>query len=275
MVVYMLSIPKFLEYNSRKDVKNPSWFRMENQFLESVTGALLSNDDIIVWLYLLSQRSKSKHHVFKVSSPHAALVCKLPESKIEACLKNLHAHEMVELNGKYNGNLQKARNGHVTRTSRGRNEDVTDAGVTLHNITRQDITGHATRDVPDRAEPPAPKKIPQPAVDLGELWNEVAGPGLGKVSPTRFGPRRVEAIRAALAYESALEVWREIFRKVAASDFLTGKISNAKHPTWKASFEWAIKPDNACKVLEGRYENQQQAQPKNYITLDDLTGDAS
>lgn len=280
MVVYMLTIPKFLEYNSRKDVKNPSWFRMENRFLESVTGALLSNEEIIVWLYLLSERSKSKHHMFKVSSLHAALLCKMQEPKFDACLKRLHACDMVELNGKHNGNLKTIRNERVTRTVRGRNEDVTDAGVTLHNITRHNITEHnkTNTTAPDGAddasiEKTSDKKIPTKVVELAKLWNEIIGQKLTNVIPSRFGPSRVKHATGAMSFEPSMDVWSDIFKKVSASDFLCG--SSGK---WRATFDWVIKPDNAVKILEGTYDNKNRTPPQGsqkYVTIEDLRGDAS
>ncbi len=50
--------------------------------------------------------------------------------------------------------------------------------------------------------------------------------------------------------ENSLETLGDVFRKVAESDFLSGRKSD-----WKASFDWILKPANFVKVLEDNYKN--------------------
>lgn len=50
-----------------------------------------------------------------------------------------------------------------------------------------------------------------------------------------------------------LSWWRKYFQVVRSSDFLIGKTGG----TWKADFEWLIKPDNLARVIEKRYINRQ------------------
>lgn len=47
--------------------------------------------------------------------------------------------------------------------------------------------------------------------------------------------------------------WPKYFSRVAKSDFLTGRKTNARH--WRATFDWLILPTNMVKVLEGNYDN--------------------
>ena len=53
---------------------------------------------------------------------------------------------------------------------------------------------------------------------------------------------------------SKIKDWEQLFFKVEASDFLSGRVKD-----WKASFDWVIKPVNAVKILEGNYDNKQHA----------------
>lgn len=53
---------------------------------------------------------------------------------------------------------------------------------------------------------------------------------------------------------SKIKDWEQLFVKVEASDFLSGRVKD-----WKASFDWVIKPVNAVKILEGNYDNKQHA----------------
>ena len=53
--------------------------------------------------------------------------------------------------------------------------------------------------------------------------------------------------------------WDAYFLRVAASDFLTGKVPgrNGKDP-FRADLVWLTNKDNMTKVLEGKYDNQEQ-----------------
>jgi len=55
------------------------------------------------------------------------------------------------------------------------------------------------------------------------------------------------------AYGKPLDVMRQVFEKMQASDFLRG--GNARG--WKASFDWLLVNDNNwVKVYEGQYDNR-------------------
>lgn len=53
--------------------------------------------------------------------------------------------------------------------------------------------------------------------------------------------------------EYGIEKIEEVFRKAEASDFLSGRAG-----TFKASFDWLMKPSNFIKVLEGNYDNRER-----------------
>jgi hypothetical protein len=50
--------------------------------------------------------------------------------------------------------------------------------------------------------------------------------------------------------ENSFEVLGDIFKKVAESDFLSGRKSG-----WKANFDWIMNPTNFVKILEDNYKN--------------------
>lgn len=54
-----------------------------------------------------------------------------------------------------------------------------------------------------------------------------------------------------------LGVLREYFAKIEASDFITGRATGLANP-W-ATFDWAMKPANHTKVLEGNYDNREKS----------------
>lgn len=45
------------------------------------------------------------------------------------------------------------------------------------------------------------------------------------------------------------------FRKVQASDFLTGR-NRSNSDKWQADFDWIFKPVNCTKIIEGNYDNK-------------------
>lgn len=59
------------------------------------------------------------------------------------------------------------------------------------------------------------------------------------------------------SYDDPIELLREIFTKSELSDFISGRIQGRNgHENWKADFGWLLKPDNRIKIIEGKYDNQ-------------------
>lgn len=88
---------------------------------------------------------------------------------------------------------------------------------------------------------------PFPGEKLRELWNAVCV----SLSPVRgINGSRARSLRARWQEHPDLGWWEDYFRKIAASDFLTGRVKD-----WKAGFDWCLKAANVDKVLEGQYDN--------------------
>lgn len=75
---------------------------------------------------------------------------------------------------------------------------------------------------------------------------------------------RKKAIKSALK-RLGQEGLIELFRKTAASDFLSGRKND-----WHATFDWILKPANLTKIIEGNYDN---AAPTSQATLAPQTTD--
>lgn len=75
---------------------------------------------------------------------------------------------------------------------------------------------------------------------------------------------RKKAIKSALK-KLGQEGLIELFRKTAASDFLSGRKND-----WHATFDWILKPANLTKIIEGNYDN---AAPTSQATLAPQTTD--
>lgn len=105
-------------------------------------------------------------------------------------------------------------------------------------------------------EPGRPAAAPLPE-DLQRIWNDDSGGAL---------PRAVEITKArrkhaeARLREHPLPYWRDVVKRIGASDFCRGENQRG----WVATFDWLLQPDTAPKVLEGKYDNRQRgpAPPK-------------
>ena len=72
--------------------------------------------------------------------------------------------------------------------------------------------------------------------------------------------KRQEYLRARWKQKQeyqSLDFWKDFFRQVKASSFLTGKTDKP----FMADLEWLVKPTNFQKVLEGRYDNRSNNKP--------------
>lgn len=82
-----------------------------------------------------------------------------------------------------------------------------------------------------------------------KIWNEVCGPSGGRVQ--KLTKSRVVSVKARLRddFGNDLKKWRGYCRLIADNPGLSG----ANDREWSADFDWAVKPGNMVKVLEGKY----------------------
>ena len=80
-----------------------------------------------------------------------------------------------------------------------------------------------------------------------DLCNRLC-PSLPKVKT--LSDKRVLAIIEAEKHLNGAD-FEELFKKIEASDFLTGRSSD-----WCCGFDWILKPENIAKILEGTYDNK-------------------
>lgn len=84
-----------------------------------------------------------------------------------------------------------------------------------------------------------------------EVWNKHVQPYLVKDMPLHLTTTRLEALRSFLKdfCHNDLTLWFSYCQKIADTPFLLGKGEKG----WKITFERALNPDQAVKVLEGQY----------------------
>jgi len=85
------------------------------------------------------------------------------------------------------------------------------------------------------------------------FWNSLAAE-TGLPAVQRLTEPRKRSLRARLADAGGLEGWRAMLERVRASPFLTGGNDRG----WKMDFDFAVKESNFVKVMEGKYDRQEQ-----------------
>ena len=90
---------------------------------------------------------------------------------------------------------------------------------------------------------------------VADSWNQIVT-SLPKI--TKITDVRKKAIRSR---SDDMAEFERVFRKVEASDFLSGR-----NGQWiGCGFDWVLNPSNWTKVIEGNYDNRQEVRPKNYV----------
>jgi hypothetical protein len=117
-----------------------------------------------------------------------------------------------------------------------------------------DVELHELRDTSEE-EPPDET----PYEHIVELWNDICGdlcPMVKKVDKER----RTYIKRTWDGKKSHRDMkwWKELFDRVAASDFLTNRDGKG---TFRAPFQWCLMPKNLVKILEGNYDNPRGGGP--------------
>ena len=90
-----------------------------------------------------------------------------------------------------------------------------------------------------------------------EIWNAEAGDVLPRIAKLHDARRAALRKRLADDFGGSLEQWQAYCQRILASPFLCGENDRG----WRADFDWALKPANAVKVLEGKYEPRGRDRP--------------
>lgn len=137
----------------------------------------------------------------------------------------------------------------------------------VHHVHR----GGAPRAPEPIKEPISLEPIKEPkdiSPDKGRIhYENIAGifkhlcpslPRLKKITPARKSAIRNLWEEYKEGYSDPGMLFSELFQKVEASDFLTGRSGR-----WDScNFDWVLNPKNALKILEGTYKNTQQQAPQ-------------
>src|ERR1035437_8610886 len=124
-----ISILNWEKYNGRSDVKNPSWFRFQNNFFTDNKVSNLNDQEKIVFVWLLCEASSNGNDLFYLEEMFLTQIQRVSQRVsqrgLQRTVKKLVQLQLI-----------------ATRTIRGRYANVSDPDATLHYKTLQDITLH-------------------------------------------------------------------------------------------------------------------------------------
>lgn len=128
----------------------------------------------------------------------------------------------------------------------------------MSSLDLRDVKNDQSIDETDKGSLPLKKKqkakspeLVTPQHEILELWNRVNSEH-NKLLPKAIALNRgriAHIKEASIAYFKDMGEWEAYFHGLYDSDFLLGLSGGS----WKASFEWAVNPNNIVKVLEGKY----------------------
>jgi hypothetical protein len=108
---------------------------------------------------------------------------------------------------------------------------------------------------------------PCPTDEIVALWNELCAPPLAVVEVMNTARKTAVATRwrevcASSGFDKAagIDWFRWLFtERVAASDFLMGRLPAHRGKSWRCNFDWLMGPTNFAKAVDGNYANRKGA----------------
>lgn len=243
-----VEIVNWEKFNPRKDLKSSSWFRLENNFCTHPDFFDLTNDQKMVWIYLLCEASRKQSNVVTCNAALVAAMLKIPHEVVTDTLQLFEKKEIVTL---------RTRNAHVTRTLRTRNAHVRTLKVTTkacrptNERTNERTDGTEGTDVGTSAPPSLTPR------QLAQIWNELSSPKQPKVDLEKLDSTtgRWQAAAARLRANPDLAYWRMVIERISKSDFCLGKNDRE----WVADFDFLVRRDTHLKASEGKYDNRRKS----------------
>mgnify|MGYP000992233622 CR=1 FL=1 len=236
----ILKFKNWGEYQKRHGgIKNPIWFSFANDFATNKNFHSFSDSERLIFIYLLCEASKENDNgQLSIDIDHFSYITKNKTKDILSCIEKLKEKQILE---------DRDRDAIGTRS-----DPVQNAITTGQDKTGQDNT--SSENSSHRSEEKHPEGIKLKPSDLVDLWNDLKHeslPGVMGLSPDR----EIKA-RARLKVYPDPDPWEKAMQMINNSKFLTGKTPPREgiKKTWKATFDWLIKPGNLERILEGTYQ---------------------
>jgi hypothetical protein len=112
-----IEIKNWDRFNGRKDIKQASWFRLNNSIFEDADFFDFSHSELMFWIYLLSLASKKQSGQILLNTEHAYRIGRFDERTLKESIEKLVRLDCITCSDK------------IEVETRARNVDVTSASV--------------------------------------------------------------------------------------------------------------------------------------------------
>ena len=229
----LIEILGWEKYNPRSNSKRPSWFRFDHLFFSNQTFCEFTQLERLAVVFLWCQASQKNSKTILVKYSFITKQSGIAGSVIESCLRKLLQEQCVCV-------VSESFSKKLEETSRNFFDPLPTEITEITEITE---SGNGTRPLPP----------------LAELWNKHRGQ-LAEVKGCTG--KRLESANARWDEKPETEYWSEIVSRMARSAFCRGeKQQPGPHSSWKADFDFLIRPDTQHKVLEGKYDDRKSGAP--------------
>lgn len=217
----IITINDWQKFNPRKDDRNHSWFRFENDFFLKTFA--WSMEEQHLFSYLCCCKSKSKEDKIYLELKLASALLKRKESQIIGNLKSLQSYGVVTLSVEE----VTATIGCTTNVTL-RTDDTNVTNDTHTSISDVTIGSHLL---------------------LFSIWNQWCDE-----LPKAKGMNSERKNKSKIRWNENPDpkYWEEVVCKISKSSFCRGKTGKG----WVATFDWLLKPDTHLRVIEGKYDDR-------------------
>ena len=150
---------------------------------------------------------------------------------------------------------------------RGQDEDIVLTLSDKSKSKRIEKEIEIKRESIERESEPLERAEAVPLKEIASLFNSICQ----GFSPIRsIQGKRETAVRARWNEFGSIDAFANLFHKAQESAFLRGKNKRG----WKADFDWIVNGANASKILEGRYDDDEQEKTEGTFDTDEFLRDA-
>jgi len=91
----IVTVSKWADFNYRKDITAPSWFRFAHKFFEDAQFYDFTHSEICAWLYILCQASKESSGEILINLKHLEIVGRIKLRVFKSALQKLERNGIV------------------------------------------------------------------------------------------------------------------------------------------------------------------------------------
>lgn len=231
----MIRIKNWCKYQSYKD-RRPPWIRFHRSMLDNYEYQTMSAEAraLLPMLWLLAcEYDDPSAGIIDQDPKKIAFRLRQSTENIDYCLRELQVSDFIECIESVTNPLQDR----------------------MQTVTPETETETETEEEGDPASPDLGngKPLPFNSTEVMKIWNEVMNSTFA-TNKKILGEETKRRINVLTKTEfPTRQDWKKYFTALTNSDFLMGKTESPGRRPFRLTLEWAIKPANMIKVIEGNY----------------------